>query len=289
MSTRIFNAFLLTAGFAFAQPATTPPAAAKPKPAAAPAAVKPAPAPAPAKPKLEPGLYAVLSIVQGTAPMGDITVKLYEQESPITVKNFTDLAQGRKPWVNPKTGQKMIGRPLYNGLTFHRVIPGFMIQGGDPLGTGTGGTDAIKDEFHPTLKFDVPGRLAMANAGLGTGSCQFFITEVPTMYLNGKHTIFGQVVDGQDLVTKITRVPRGPGDTPEVPVKMARVTIRREGAPAPAAAKPAPAKPAVAPAKPAVAPAKPSAAPAKPAVAPAKPAAAPAPKPAAAKPPSQPQ
>ena len=300
MSTRIFHAFLLTAGFAFAQPATTPPAAAKPKPvapAATPAA-KPA-APAPVKPKLEPGLYAIISVMQGTAPMGDITVKLFEQESPITVKNFTDLAQGRKPWVNPKTGQKMVGRPLYNGLTFHRVIPGFMIQGGDPLGTGTGGTEAIKDEFHPSLKFDAPGRLAMANAGPGTGSCQFFITEVPTPHLNGRHTIFGQVVDGQELVSKITRLPRAPNDMPNVPVKMSRVTIRKEGAPAPAVVKPAPAKPA--PAKPAVAPAKPAVSPAKPATPPAKPAAATpapakpaapkpaAPKPAAAKPPAQPQ
>ena len=127
MSTRIFNAFLLTAGFAFAQPATTPPAAAKPKPVV-PAAAKPAPVVAkpaavvaPAKPKLEPGLYAVISVVQGTAPMGDITLKLYEQESPITVKNFTDLAQGRKPWLERARTGSEISRLLVTLLNEERL------------------------------------------------------------------------------------------------------------------------------------------------------------------------
>ena len=101
--------------------------------------------------------------------MGKIVIKMFETESPVTVKNFSDLAMGRKSWKDPKTGA-MMTKPLYNGLTFHRVIPGFMIQGGDPTGTGMGGTTAIPDEFHPSLKFDVPGRLAMANAGPGTGS-----------------------------------------------------------------------------------------------------------------------
>lgn len=220
-----------------------------------------------AKPAREDGLYATIQISHGKEPMGSIVLKLYEIESPVTVRNFVDLALGRKAWTDPKTGART-RRPLYNGLTFHRVIPGFMIQGGDPLGTGTGGTDVIKDEFHPTLKFDVPGRLAMANAGPNTGSCQFFITEVPTPHLNGKHTIFGQVVEGQDLVGKIARVPRDGRDKPNVPVVMTRVTIERVGAvppggivltpPAkPAAKKAAPAKPAAAkPAAPAAAPKK---------------------------------
>ncbi len=241
-----------------------PPAAA-PKPAA----VKPAVAPA--KPMREPGTYGYFTITQGATTLGTIVTKMFVDESPITVKNFTDLAMGRKEWTNPRTGIRSKA-PLYNGLTFHRVIPGFMIQGGDPLGTGTGGTEVIPDEFHPSLKFDVPGRLAMAHAGPGTGSCQFFITEGPTPHLNGRHTIFGQVIEGQELVTRIANVPKSRGDMPAVPVKM-RVVVRREGYPAvtptpkkaaPAAAKPvARAKPA-APAKP-VAAGKPTA-PAKPAL-----------------------
>ena len=212
-----------------------------------------------AKPAREDGLYATIQVSHGGQPMGAIVIKLFERESPITVRNFVDLALGRKAWTNPKTGAR-VRRPLYNGLTFHRVIPGFMIQGGDPLGTGMGGTDVIKDEFHPTLKFDIPGRVAMANAGPNTGSCQFFITEVPTPHLNGKHTIFGQVVEGQELVGKIARVPRDSRDKPTTPVVMTRVTIERVGPtpqggidltpPArPAAKKAAPAKPAAGAAK----------------------------------------
>ncbi len=203
-----------------------------------PAAPPPA---APAPPARAPGLYATFVTTQG-----NITVKFFEKEAPITVKNFVDLALGRKLWTDPKTGQR-VKRPLYNGLTFHRVIPGFMIQGGDPLGNGTGGTDAIPDEFHPTLKFDVPGRMAMANAGPKTGSCQFFFTEVPTPHLTGLHTIFGQVIEGQDVVSKIARVPRGANDKPRTPVKILKVEIKREG-PAPASAAPA-AKKSATPAK----------------------------------------
>ncbi len=227
-----------------------PPAAA-PKPAAPkPTAVKPAVAPA--KPAREPGTYAYFTITQGATTLGTIVTKMYADESPITVKNFADLAMGRKEWTNPRTRARTKA-PLYNGLTFHRVIPGFMIQGGDPLGTGTGGTDVIPDEFHPTLKFDIPGRLAMANAGPGTGSCQFFITEGPTPHLNGRHTIFGQVIEGQDLVTRIANVPKGRGDSPAVPVKM-RVVVRREGyPPVTAAPKKAAPRPAVVKPKPAVA------------------------------------
>ena len=207
-----------------AQPPVVPP-----KPAAAkPAAVKPtAPKPvAPAKPVRDPGLYATLSITHGVTPIGNIVFKFYEKESPITVKNFVDLAQGRKEWKNPKTGTR-VKTPLFNGLTFHRVIPEFMIQGGDPQGNGMGGTDAIPDEFHPSLRFDIPGRVAMANAGPGTGSSQFFITEGTPAHLNGRHTIFGQVIEGMDLVAKIARFPQGPGNKPDVPVKMSRVVITR--------------------------------------------------------------
>jgi cyclophilin family peptidyl-prolyl cis-trans isomerase len=213
------------------------------------------------KPAREDGLYATIQISHGKEPMGSIVLKLYELESPVTVRNFVDLALGRKAWPDPKTGAR-VRRPLYNGLTFHRVIPGFMIQGGDPLGTGTGGTDVIKDEFHPTLKFDIPGRLAMANAGPNTGSCQFFITEVPTPHLNGKHTIFGQVVEGQELVGKIARVPRDGRDKPATPVVMTRVSIERVGAvPAGGIVLTPPAKPA---AKKAAPPSKPAATPAAP-------------------------
>jgi peptidyl-prolyl cis-trans isomerase A (cyclophilin A) len=240
VSMRIFPALLCTLALAGTISAQTP---------AAPAAATEAP-----KPARENGLYATLQMTQGGLPMGAIVLKMYEVESPITVKNFVDLALGRKTWQDPKTGAR-VRKPLYNGLTFHRVIPGFMIQGGDPTGTGMGGTDVIKDEFHPTLKFDIPGRMAMANAGPGTGSCQFFITEVPTPHLNGKHTIFGQVVEGQDLVAKIARVPKGGNDKPATAVVMSKVTFERIGpvpaggivlTPAPAAA-PAKAAPKAAP------------------------------------------
>lgn len=230
MKTRSLVSFGLLCLFVLGLCAQTPPAA--------------APAPPPAR---EPGLYATIVTNQG-----NIAVKLFEKESPITVRNFTALAQGRKAWTDPKTGQR-VTRPLYNGLTFHRVIPGFMIQGGDPMGNGQGGTDVIPDEFHPTLKFDQPGRLAMANAGPKTGSCQFFITEVPTPHLTGLHTIFGQVIEGQDVVSKIARVPRDANDKPRTAVRILKVDIKREGPPpalaAPAVKKAAPAaKKAAAPA-----------------------------------------
>jgi peptidyl-prolyl cis-trans isomerase A (cyclophilin A) len=205
-----------------------------------------------AKPAREPGLYMTI-----TTSMGTIVAKLFDAEAPKTVKNISDLAMGRKEWTDPKTRQR-VKRPLYNGLIFHRVIPGFMIQGGDPTGTGSGGTDVIPDEFHPSLTFDRPGRLGMANAGPGTGSCQFFITEVPTPHLNGKHTIFGQVVEGQDVVEKIARVPRNAEDRPNTPVRMIRVTVKREGPP-PAGAKPAASKPAAAKPKPGASKPKPAA------------------------------
>ena len=154
--------------------------------------------------RVSPDLYATINTTQGA-----IVVKFFEKEAPVTVRNFTSLARGLKSWTGPQNGPA-VKRPLYTGTIFHRVIPNFMIQGGDPLGTGIGGPGfTIPDEFSPDLKFDVPGRLAMANVGRPhTGGSQFFITEEPTPHLNGLHTIFGQVVDGQDVVTKIAHVPR---------------------------------------------------------------------------------
>jgi len=205
------------------------------------ASAQTSPAQAPAAPAAarEPGLYATINTT-----MGAVTAKLFENESPITVRNFVDLARGRKPWKD-STGQ-MVLRPLYNGLIFHRVISGFMIQTGDPTGTGAGDVGfTIKDEFHPSLEFDVPGRLGMANAGPGTGSSQFFITEVPTPHLTGQHTIFGQVVEGQELVGKIGRVPRDANDKPRTPVRITGITFKREGPPPPNDVLAPPAKPAV--------------------------------------------
>ncbi len=179
----------------------------------------------------EPGEYAVLD-----TSMGRIVVQLFEKEAPVTVRNFVSLARGTREWTDPKTKAR-VRRPFYNGLTFHRVIPGFMIQGGDPTGKGTGdgGVPTIVDEFDPSLKFDKTGRLAMANTGPPhTGGVQFFITDGTPEHLNGKHTIFGQVVEGQDVVEKIARVPRDSDDKPNTPVVMKTVLIRRVG-PAPAA------------------------------------------------------
>jgi len=166
-------------------------------------------------------LFATIS-----TSMGDIRVRLFEKESPITVKNFVGLANGTTAWIDPKIDLPVKKR-LFDGLTFHRVIPGFMIQGGDPLGNGTGGTDDIPDEFHPSLKFDKPGLLAMANAGPNTGSSQFFITEVPVPHLTGKHTIFGETVSGLEVVTKIANTERGQNDKPVVPVLIKKITIQR--------------------------------------------------------------
>lgn len=207
----------------------------------------------PPKPPLEPGYYSTL-----TTSMGPIVVKLYEAESPITVKNFADLAMGRKPFTDPKTKQRT-RKMFYNGLTFHRVIPGFMIQGGDPTGTGMGGSDDIPDEFHPSLTFDRPGRMAMANAGPGTGSSQFFFTEAPTQNLNGKHTIFGQVIEGQDVVNRIARVSADPeNNKPRTAVRILRVAFNRVPPPAkPGMAAPAKAKPKPAATKPKATPVKP--------------------------------
>jgi peptidyl-prolyl cis-trans isomerase A (cyclophilin A) len=143
--------------------------------------------------------------------MGDIVVKLLPDKAPKTVENFLGLAEGTKEWTDPRSGQK-VKKPLYDGTRFHRVIPDFMIQGGDPLGNGTGGPGyRFADEIGPDNKFDKSGKLAMANAGPGTNGSQFFITEVPTPHLDRGHTIFGETVKGQDLVAKIARA--GPKTT----------------------------------------------------------------------------
>ena len=132
---------------------------------------------------------------------------------------------GLRAWLDPRNGLPNKS-PFYDGLTFHRVIPNFMIQGGDPLGNGTGGTRNIVDEIKPELKFDIAGRLGMANSGPGTGSCQFFITEIATPHLDGLHTVFGQVVEGQYLVGRIARV-KTDSDKPVEPVTIEKVTIER--------------------------------------------------------------
>jgi peptidyl-prolyl cis-trans isomerase A (cyclophilin A) len=203
------------------------------KPAPKTAVAHPAAPAAPQTYPAEPGLYAAFNTTDGR-----IVVKLFEKEAPVTVKNFTSLARGLREFTDPKTGQ-MVKKPFYNGVTFHRVIPGFMIQGGDPTGTGAGdgGVPTIVDEFVPTLGFDQVGRLAMANTGPPhTGSVQFFITDGKPTYLNGHHTIFGQVVEGQDVVTKISGVPRDSNDKPRTPVVIKTLVIHRVLAPAAAPA-----------------------------------------------------
>ena len=175
-----------------------------------------------AQSKRKPGLYAIFQTNQGT-----IVCELYDKDAPITVKNFVDLAEGTKEWKDPRTGA-MKKTHYFDGIVFHRVIPEFMIQGGDPTGTGTGGPGyKFQDEFSPKLKFDKPGRLAMANAGPGTNGSQFFITEGNTEFLNNKHTIFGQVIEGMDNVKKIARVPRNASDKPNQPVVIEKLTIER--------------------------------------------------------------
>lgn len=179
---------------------------------------------------------------------GKLRCKLFEKETPITVMNFIALANGTKDWKNPVSGATKHNTPLYDGTIFHRVIPGFMIQGGDPAGNGSGDPGySFKDEIVSTIAFDRPGRLAMANSGPNTNGSQFFITEVPTPHLNGHHTIFGQCDEASvTLVKQIARMARDPrDDKPFRPVRITHITIERGGAaPAAGAAKPAAAKPA---------------------------------------------
>ena len=162
--------------------------------------------------------------------LGDINVKLFPDHAPKTVRNFTGLAEGTQEWTDPKVKAKSTA-PLYNGTIFHRVIPGFMIQGGDPLGTGTGGPGyRFDDEPHPELTFDKPYLLAMANAGPNTNGSQFFITVAPTTWLNFKHTIFGEVADqsSRDVVDAIAAVETGAQDRPKQDVVIESITISRD-------------------------------------------------------------
>jgi peptidyl-prolyl cis-trans isomerase A (cyclophilin A) len=169
------------------------------------------------------GTYAVFNTSEGK-----ITVRLFEAVAPKTVANFIALAEGGKEWTHPTTHAKSTGR-LYDGTIFHRVIPDFMIQGGDPAGTGMGGPGyRFEDETAGSPhKFDAPGKLAMANSGPNTNGSQFFLTLAPTTWLTGKHTIFGEVVEGQDIVVKISKVARNGQDKPHKPVVLESVTIER--------------------------------------------------------------
>ena len=159
--------------------------------------------------------------------LGDVRVQLFPDHAPKTVANFVGLADGTGEWTDPKTGSKATGA-LYPGTVFHRVISGFMIQGGDPLGTGTGGPGyRFKDEIHPELAFTKPYLFAMANAGPGTNGSQFFVTVAPTTHLTGKHTIFGEVADqaSRDVVDAIAATKTGRQDRPVTDVVISGVTI----------------------------------------------------------------
>ena len=159
---------------------------------------------------------------------GTVQVRLFPDQAPKTVQNFVELAEGSREWTDPETRQRTEAR-LYDGTIFHRVIPRFMIQGGDPLGTGTGGPGyKFADEIHPDLRFDRPYLLAMANAGPGTNGSQFFITVVPTPHLNGKHTIFGEVVDGREVVDRISQTQTDRKDRPVQDVVLESVSIEQE-------------------------------------------------------------
>jgi peptidyl-prolyl cis-trans isomerase A (cyclophilin A) len=178
--------------------------------------------PANEKPNYPPGLYAMI-----TTSAGVITAQLFEKEAPRTVRAFVGLARGTQPWLDPKT-RKVATHPLYENLIFHRVIPDFMIQTGDPTETGAHNCGfTLPDEIVDTLKFDRPGRLGIANAGPGTGACQFFITEAKYPAGDGHYTIFGQVVDGQPLVAKISHVIRDDRDRPRLPTKLIKITFLR--------------------------------------------------------------
>jgi peptidyl-prolyl cis-trans isomerase A (cyclophilin A) len=164
-----------------------------------------------------------------TTSEGNFTARLFEAETPKTVANFAGLADGSKEWTDPRTGRK-VKQPYFNGTIFHRVIDGFMIQGGDPLGQGTGGPGyTFADEFHPTLRHAKAGILSMANRGPNTNGGQFFITLDATPWLDGKHTVFGEVVDGMDVVQKIGgTATTKPGDRPVKPITITSVTIEKK-------------------------------------------------------------
>jgi peptidyl-prolyl cis-trans isomerase A (cyclophilin A) len=164
--------------------------------------------------------------------LGTIVVRLEEQRAPNTVKNFVGLATGTQEWKDPRTGDVRRGVPYYDGTIFHRVIPDFMIQGGDPLGQGTGGPGyRFADEFHPELRHVGPGVLSMANSGPATNGSQFFITERATPHLDNRHSVFGTAVVGVDVIGKITRTPRGARDKPNQDVVIQKIEIFRSDAP----------------------------------------------------------
>jgi peptidyl-prolyl cis-trans isomerase A (cyclophilin A) len=223
----LFAAILLTSALGWSQ-ATTPAPVHKPTATLA--------SSAPAGPT---------AVIQTSA--GNLTCTLFPKQAPIGVANFIGLAKGTKDWTSPVTHDKKHGVPLYDGTIFHRVIPEFMIQGGDPAGSGSGDPGyAFKNETSPLLKFDRPGRLAYANAGPGTNGSQFFITEVAYSSLNGGYTIFGQCDEASvELVKKIARMPRNANDRPNNPVKIIHIKIIPAGAvhataPRPSTPKPAP-------------------------------------------------
>jgi peptidyl-prolyl cis-trans isomerase A (cyclophilin A) len=261
MNPLVRSAFLLVApallsATLFAQQATPPPQTPPTTPASSadlpdsPTAQTPAPASATDLP--DSPTAQTPPVLQPTGPtavldtsMGRITCKLFDTEAPMAVANFIGLAEGTKDWTDPTTKQLMHGKRYYDGTTFHRVIPGFMIQGGDPTGTGMGDPGYLfADEFNPNLNFDVPGRLAMANSGPNTNGSQFFITETPQPQLNQTYTIFGQCDDPSVLVVKsIARVERDANDKPLSPMYLTKVWIVEPGQPMPPvpAAPPAPA------------------------------------------------
>jgi peptidyl-prolyl cis-trans isomerase A (cyclophilin A) len=185
-------------------------------------------------PALPPGLYAYI-----VSSMGQIVCRLLPSQSPNTVANFQGLVTGTKGWTDPRDG-KQKHSPFYTGLAFHRVIKNFMIQGGDPLGTGEGGPGfAIDDEISPDLHFDKPGMLAMAKrSNPNSAGSQFFITTAPAPWLEGKYSIFGEVVEGQDVVDKISELPTDENDKPQTPVLIRRITIRKLNSASANAAKP---------------------------------------------------
>ena len=233
-------ALVLAAAPAAAQTSTAKPApqTQKPAPAKPPAPTTATPATETAKPaapatpaatakQYGPGTYAHF-----TTNHGNFIVRFFDKDAPLTVQNFVGLAEGKKAWTDPKTG-KPVRRAYYNNLTFHRIIPKFMIQGGDPMGTGTGGPGfKFNDEISPKLKHDRPGIVSMANAGPNTNGGQFFITVAPTAFLDGKYSIFGEVVEGLDNVIAISQVPTtgpkgNPPNKPLSPVIMKSVRIER--------------------------------------------------------------
>ncbi len=180
--------------------------------------------PAPSVESMVPGTGELRAIFKTS--MGDITLKLFEKETPRTVANFVALAMGKVEWQDP-SGEKTM-KPLYSGTIFHRVIADFMIQGGDPTGTGRGGPGwRFGDEIHPSLKHTKPGVLSMANSGPNTNGSQFFLCEIATPWLDGKHAVFGETISGVELIPKITRVAKGPGDKPTTPITLKEVVILR--------------------------------------------------------------